>query len=152
MKKSNLLRKNFVKNPLTIIACILLLLSAFVFADRNAGFDRTIHNATSHQPENFTELYFSDYSALPKLLTVGKNYPVPFTIANHESKAFAYTYQIELTEAGTKTVSKPVKVTVANDHTVQRTVYIFARQPGDHVEMVIRVLNKNLTIHYKARS
>lgn len=152
MKKVNFIPKNIVKMPLTLIACVLLLVCAFIYSDRDAGVHRTIQNATSHQPENFTELYFADYKSLPKLLKVGKSYPVAFTIANHESKKFTYTYQTELTGHGTKVVSKPLTVSVDNGQAVRRTAHIFAMQPNDHVELVIRVLNKNLTIHYKAQS
>lgn len=152
MKNHNFIRKSFVKMPLTLIVGAVVVICGFVYASHASGIHRTFQTATSHQPENFTELYFTDYKSLPHLLKVGKTYTVPFTITNHESKIFTYTYQTTLTRDGKNIVSKPVTVTVNNGKSIQQLAHINAKKSGDHLELVIRVINKNLTIHYKAQS
>jgi hypothetical protein len=152
MKKLTFIPKVHMKLPLTLIAGVILLICAFVYAGNNSGIHRTFQTATTHQPENFTELYFTDYNSLHHTLTAGKSYPVTFTVTNHESKTFTYVYQTVMTANHTKVTSKPVTVTVKDGQSFHGTTHIIARQPNDHVELVVRVLNKNLTIHYKAQS
>jgi hypothetical protein len=59
--------------------------------------------ATTHQPERFTELYFSDYAAIPKTVTVGQAYQIPVTVVNDEAETYTYTYQAWEVVAGART-------------------------------------------------
>lgn len=47
-----------------------------------------------HEPERLTELYFTDYTQLPKSLTVGTRQVVTFTVRNLEHQAATYHYKI----------------------------------------------------------
>ena len=44
-----------------------------------------------------SELYFSDYKSLPKVMTTGETHNVSFILTNHENKPVGYTYTL-LTE------------------------------------------------------
>ncbi len=144
--------KSSIIISLTLIICLTVIVGAGIASGKHEAVARALRTATTHKPESFTELYFSDYSKVPKNLTLGKKYPIQFTISNHEFKNYTYTYQTELVGQNLTRKSKPVTVSVESGKRIRRTTSIFASQPGEQVELIVRVLNKNLTIHYKAKS
>lgn len=46
------------------------------------------------EPERLTEVYFTDYATLPKILTAGSQHKVTFTVRNLEHRATTYHYRI----------------------------------------------------------
>lgn len=135
-----------------IAVALLIVITSIVYLKDRTSVNNTLHLATTHQPTQFSELYFTDYSSLPKTIKVDKIYAVPFTITNHEGKSFSYSYQATVTEKG-KTLALPVKqVSVANGAATHQSVSFSARNRNDLVEVDIRLLGPNLQIHYKALS
>ncbi|HSW66419.1 MAG TPA: DUF1616 domain-containing protein [Bacillota bacterium] len=70
-----------------------------------AGFVAVSHTqayklATTHQPERFTELYFTHPDALPARAEPGSKLPVAFTLHNQESRDTTYNYRITFTDQG----------------------------------------------------
>jgi hypothetical protein len=83
-------------------------------------------------PENFTELYFENASALP--VSIAKNEPVSFsfTIHNDEGATTAYPYTAYFRNvAGVKTVLKNGDISLGSDaSTTVNVSYIFKTAPG----------------------
>lgn len=107
--------------------------------------------ATSRQAEPLSELYFTDYNALPKRITAGKQYQASFTVANHEGRARSYLYREVLVENGKPRSFPPVSFQLANGASAPQLFYFNALKPGDSVEVIITI-NANQSIHYKAQS
>src|SRR5581483_4965980 len=52
-------------------------------------------NATTHQPERYTELYFKNPTKLPATVAPGAEVPVSFTAHNVEAHAMSYPYAVD---------------------------------------------------------
>jgi len=64
---------------------------------------KVVTNATTHQPERYSELYFTSPSNLPSQVKAGQALPVSFTLHNVESEQYSYTYTIDFTTSSGKT-------------------------------------------------
>lgn len=147
-----LFKNHSVRLPLTLVVCVVVLCAAILLSNRHEQLGQAVRLATTHSPENYSELYFTNYAALSKSLETDVYYPISFTIANHESKTYTYTYRTKIIEPGFSWTSPTKTVTVADGRTAHEMTSIVAKRPGEQVELFVSVLNKNLTIHFKAQS
>jgi len=151
-KRTKHVKQRLVLIVLLLVACLAVAAVGLLDTHHARQVNQALHTATSHQPERFTELYFTNYSALPKVITADNVYSAPFTVTDHEAQSATYTYQAETIESGTTYPQAPVKFSLRNNQSVSQIVHFSALHPGDQVELVIRLLNKNLIIHYRAQS
>ena len=107
--------------------------------------------ATSRQPEPLSELYFTNYSSLPKTINVGKLYQGAFTMVNREGHLATYSYQEVLIENNKIRTFSPVTFVLGDGSSTIRPFYFSALKAGDTVEVVITTSTQQ-TIHYKVQA
>jgi uncharacterized membrane protein len=93
--KSNLL--------IALAIVVVVLVGAGVYHVRHTS---AFVDATTHQPERYTELYFTAPTKLPANIEVGQQLPVDFTVHNVEARSMSYTYDLSLITASGKPLSQ----------------------------------------------
>jgi hypothetical protein len=130
------------------IGLVLLLgIILLVFYERHSS---AIVDATTHQPQSYTELYFSDPNRLPAVAPADQRLPLAFTIHNVEGRDVGYSYKINFTGPnGQTTLLRQGQVTVAagqvatvNDASVQLPAY------GGRAELSVILVGHPEAIHF----
>src|SRR5277367_5266167 len=97
-----------VSKPKAItLFAIVLIIAAIVVGVYHVRNTKAFVDATTHQPERYTELYFSSPTSIPVNVVSGKQLPVSFTIHNVEARNMSYTYDVSfMTSTGKVLVNK----------------------------------------------
>jgi hypothetical protein len=113
---------------LAVLGAILLaIVFVGVYHVRNTS---AFVDATTHQPERYTELYFSDPTTIPVNVIHDKQLPISFTAHNAEAQSMTYSYSVEfigtngkiLTQKqGSFTLKSNAAESITNDLTVPNT-------------------------------
>lgn len=83
-----------------ILLCLLGAGYGSIIAFSQPGVKNAFANATSRQPESFTEIYFENHSNLPKKFNLNKELSFSFTIHNLTGKDMQYPYEVYFDVAG----------------------------------------------------
>lgn len=102
--------------------------------------------------EGVTELYFTNYEALPKRLNVGKQYIVEFEIANHEGRKEVYTYQATIAEDQSVRDLPPQQVELEDGQSAKLRVIFTPSVLYTRDEVDIRLLDRDQSIQFSASS
>lgn len=105
---------------------------------------RALAQATTRQPEPYTELYFTNPSQLKKTFAPRTSQAIHFTIRNHEGQATSYPYAIYLD--GTQITSGSVRL--APDETLPIIETIRINSTKSRLKLTVTLLNTNQSIHY----
>jgi uncharacterized membrane protein len=131
------------------IAVILALAVGGIVLARNTT---QFAAATSYQPEQFSELYFTNPDALPSTTVSGKTYSVPFTIVNHEAGKKTYDYEITASDATGVYKVKSGSVTLAvGGRSVQSFNLAPARAATSQTLVTVHLLNLKPTIAFRTQ-
>src|ERR1017187_4052808 len=84
-----------------LAAAVLLLTVVLLFSA--VSHTKAYVNATTHQPERFTELYFTSPLDLRTSAHSSLSLPIQFTVHNREASNVTYTYQVAVTTASGQT-------------------------------------------------
>lgn len=129
---------------------ILLLLLILLFGW--VRHTQTYIKATSHLPETYTELYFSNPNSLPTSTASGV-VPIDFTIHNNEARTMTYTYDIDATSpSGQTALLAEDKVTLKNNQTAKVTNSSNIHSIVGRTEISVVLLGQTETIHYWVES
>src|ERR1700729_1478135 len=97
------------------VAVLLLGITLLIYQERHTSF---VVNATTRQPQPYTELYFTQPDQLPSSVRAGQTLPVAFTVHNVEARQISYTYSIDFTpENGRTTVLRQRQLVLADGRT-----------------------------------
>jgi uncharacterized membrane protein len=86
---------------LTIVLVAMLLAGLYKVHSTTAFVD-----ATTHQPERYTELYFTNPTNLPVNVVHGRQLAVAFTVHNLEARSMSYTYDVSFIAANGHVLSQ----------------------------------------------
>lgn len=142
-------KSGYGKVALFVAIAVVLTLAITLHSSQ---LSRLFKLATTRQHQTFSELYFTDYAALPKNITAGKTYAVPFTTVNHETKSVTYNYLAQIVENGTVQSMESGSFRLSDTQSATNIVRYFAQKPGDQVVVVIKLVNQNETINYRVQS
>lgn len=125
----------------------LILVTGIGYAWRSsalASTRKTLQTATTHRPENLTELYFTSPQTIPRTYISGEALPVSFTIHNLEGVGMKYGYQIAVN--GVVSVSGTVSAHDGETRTTQSSIQF----PGSdqRVEVEVKLINNNQAVHF----
>lgn len=128
------------------IGVALVLIAAFIAVSHTTAFKL----ATTHQPERFTELYFTRPNDLPASAKSGDRVPVAFTLHNVEAQDVMYTYQITFTDAGGTKLLLERQLSIADGQKQPVTDYaaIPAGTGKGELSVILLHNNKSQTIHF----
>lgn len=130
------------------LVAIFLFIGIAVFLNwaRNT---QTFVNATTHQPERLTELYFTDPTTLPLVTKAGQSLSVGFTINNLEAKDMVYTYRTTFVDAqGSGTELGQHQVALPNGKTVSLRDTITVPVTTGRSELNVQLIDMPEAIHF----
>lgn len=134
----------------------VLYLSTVVIVVLSAGLllnwtihTRTFVKATTHQPETYTELYFTHPNSLPASINAGQAVPVAFTIHNVEARTMLYTYDITITlpNGSQQTLTKE-QISLANSQAQSVADSISLPTVAGRYEINVQLEKLPESIHY----
>lgn len=142
----------FNAKAFTVLVIVVLIAAGIaVYQVRNT---RVFVDATTHQPERYTELYFNDPTTLPSTVARGTKLSVGFSAHNVEARGMNYTYTISYitnkgavlaTEQGGFRLSNGSSKTITNDITIPKTY-------SGAAEIQVELTNINQSIHFWVQS
>jgi hypothetical protein len=98
-------------------------------------------------PERFTELYFNNYSAIPKNTTANKPFTFSFTISNREGATTAYPYTVFFKDpSGTVDVFASNSVTLTDNTSSTVVISHTFVATGETGEIVVNLTQLNQQI------
>jgi uncharacterized membrane protein len=133
---------------------LLLVLLIAVIAVIGAGIYNVRHttafvDATTHQPERYTELYFTDPTKLPVNIGHDQTLPVNFTVHNVEARNMSYTYDLSLLTTSGKALSQSQHTfSLTNNNTKVITNDITVPNELGKTEVQIFFPGLNQSIHF----
>ena len=110
---------------------------------------RPFIKATSHQPERYTELYFTNSNNLPSAAQSGRPLSVSFAIHNVEARTMTYTYETDfIAPPGQTTVLSRRQLSLSNGRTKTITEATTLPPFSGRAEITVVLLNQPEAIHF----
>lgn len=107
--------------------------------------------ATTHQPEDYTALYFEHPGQLPNFALAGKTQTVYFRIANNEAATRTYYYQVKQ-QIGGSLVAHSQSVTLTSGQDERLSFQFTIPKPETPALITITVLGTNEQLTLRSRS
>jgi hypothetical protein len=127
----------------------IVLLSGVVLLLNWARQTQPFIQATTHQPERYTELYFTDPNDLTSAVQDGQVLPVSFKIHNVEARSMTYAYKTEFTDSsGRVTVLDQRQLSLPNGSTKIITDDTTLPSFNGRGEISVVLLNQPEAIHF----
>lgn len=135
-----------VKVFLYLVVLVLVVGSTlFVFHSQHS---KLFAEATTHQPEKFTELYFTNPNNLPSLVKSGQKLPLNFSVHNIEGTNMTYDYQVSVIYAtGKPVIFNEQELYLANGNTANVIYNIKIPVRKGKIEVDIQLVNQPDAIH-----
>lgn len=134
---------------------ILLLSTAIIggatWALTNPG-RNLVNQATTKQPERFTELSFEDPQHLPKTVAAGQPASFKYRIVNHEAADVTYHTRITIVENGRLRVLEQSRVLVPNGGNTTLSVSFATAKSDTSLELIVDLIDQGESLHFRSRS
>jgi uncharacterized protein DUF1616 len=107
--------------------------------------------ALAKEPENITELYFTDHTKLPKKYTPGQTYQLSFDVHNKESESVTYTYKILQQDDSIKSIMTTLKTgsfVVENGKVHTEAINITYADSNSRSKIIVELPKQKQAIHY----
>ncbi|RJQ32847.1 MAG: hypothetical protein C4562_02190 [Actinobacteria bacterium] len=145
--KRNLINVKFLFISLTVLA---LSASFIVLVQGNNSAAQALKLMVTKQPERLTELFFTDYALVPKKLKAKRRYKVDFSVTNREYRKQNYTYVAVMIENNFERGLVSGSFKLANNESVVKEVRFRPTKPKANIKIIIKLINKNQQISFKA--
>lgn len=141
--QAGIVLKRYARLLVVFIAFIALIEAGFVFYHSQA-----FTNATSYQPQRFTELYFTDPAHLPTTANSGQRLPVDMTIHNVEDQDMNYTVRISyVSPSGHMTVLETQQLSLGNGQTKTLSDNVTIPAGVGRYDIVVQLANLPEALH-----
>ena len=128
------------------VAALLATIVLVAYHERHTSF---LIEATTRQPQPYTELYFTSPGKLPSITKIGQSLAVSFTLHNVEGRNVTYTYDINFTTAdGRTTLLRHQQLSLANGRTAVATSPITIPTHTGREEISVVLEHRPEAIHY----
>jgi hypothetical protein len=145
LQKTTLFVRSYKRVLITFLVVALLVVADAI------GHTSLFAEATSAQPQSFTELYFAQPNALPKYIRTSTKYDVPFVISNHNTTAARYTYIVTVQTDAAIVRQKPVTIAVAQGTASVIHASVTSPVPNEQVLVTIALEHTNQFIQFYAQ-
>ncbi len=128
---------------------VIMLLIGVVLAANWLGHSQLLIKATTHQPERFTELYFTNPNSLPTTAASQKSLAFSFTIRNAEARDMTYTYKAVFTApSGQTTILDRRQLSLPAGETTRIAAATTLPNFAGRGEVSVMLLNQPEAIHF----
>ncbi len=141
-------RPRITSNPnllIIVIAAVIILLGVGAYHVRHT---QAFVNATTHQPERYTELFFTNPTKIPNVVSTGTKLPVSFTVHNVEARTMSYSYTVTFTANGSVLAQQQGNFNLTSNGTNYITSNITIPGFTGRGEVQVTLINLNQSIHY----
>ena len=132
-------RKVALGAVLSVLALGLVALIALT-PSLNAPLRSFLRTSLTRQPDRFSELFFTDYGSVPKVLEVHRKYPVSFTTVNRQGRRWDYTCRASVFENNKLMSVTTFRFTLSDDQSVTRLVNLVVTRPHAHVLLEVSLV------------
>ena len=142
MPKFRWFTKEMSSHLLLLVVGFLILVSAIFISTFSTDGDisKAFTLATTHQPERYTQLYFTSPAKLPSYAATGQTQTVPFSVVNDNAQPVSYSYQV-ITTIGNVTTRTSSSFRLASGRTIYLTTQFTIPTPLTKAHLVIKLLN-----------
>lgn len=135
---------------LILTSFLLAVFFAMLTTLDNALLSKDLKLMVTKQPERVSELYFTNYEAIPNKLKTNQIYKIDFTTTNREYKNNIYTYQAIMIENSSKNIIATKKFSLQNNQSSKQQIQFIPTKPNALIKIIIVLLNKDQEIRFKA--
>ena len=128
---------------------LVVLLIGFV---ERAPLADAYHLATTHSPERYSELYFTDSTKLPQQIIAGRRYDIAVHVQNHEQAAKAYQLVAVVQVSGQPVSTQTARVQMNDGEGKDATFSFTAPQAGGSVDMVVQIKGTKQYIELRSKA
>jgi hypothetical protein len=142
--------KGKLKKILVFFICVLIILGVFpMFVGKDTIYVKTYESLLERKSQSFTELYFEDYSQLPKKVSTTGAIDFTFFIHNKEGITTTYYYYVYFVSIkGKKVGLASGSIDLANEDSKNIKVdYVFP-DPNQTGRIVVELTNLNQKIDF----
>lgn len=133
------------KSRRLVLATVVVALLVGATALALPSIKSSLKTTTTREPERFTELYFIDSRHLPKTYAPGQSQKIRFALHNLEGQNVTYSY---ITYINGKPTGPQKTIFVPSEATTPITETINLATTDPRVEVTIKLINTNQSIHY----
>ena len=141
-------RTSTVSKPKAIALVAIVIIVTLVIGGYHFRNSKVFVDATTHQPERYTELYFNNPTHLPTAIGIGQQLSVGFVTHNLEARSMTYPYTLALmTDNGKILVEKQADFTLpsGNTKTTTNTISVpISYQGKAEVQVAFTKLNQSI--------
>jgi hypothetical protein len=138
-----------VSQAILALAAITLIVLGFKF---HGTIGQAYSLATTHQPEPYSELYFTNPSKLPLYSPAGKLEVLNFVITNHEGSRHNYSYSIEETRQGHSQTYQSTVFSLADGASLTRSVSYILPRSYQSIKITISLDGSSQQINFMSKS
>ncbi len=138
---------------IALLAAIGVALAGLTaFAWQSPGVRKQVTESVVRQPTPYTELYFTNHTNLPVIVSTSYTSTFDFTIGNHEGKSLSYPYTVTATSAQRTTKVAGGNVRVDDGRLVNTSVLFQAPAPATQYVITVQLSGRPETIHFATTS
>jgi hypothetical protein len=116
------------------------------------GVAKALALGTTREPARFTELYFSNPTALPKAVKARQAATFSYHISNDEATNVTYMVKVTETENGVAQALSQGPVTIAAGAGADIPVSFSAPAPGMSLELEVELPDQHESIYFRSHS
>jgi len=135
-----------------LVFLILLITSGLILLITSpAGLATAWVEATTHQPERYTALYFDHPAQLPSYAPTRKPQTIPFRIVNHEHEPMTYQYESTVIMNGVTTIKYGTVRLLDNENAVESVSFTIPH-PLEVAFITVQLTNTHQQITFRSTS
>lgn len=129
---------------------VMLIVGIIVFCNLNKEY---VYNKLSAldlipKPEKLTELYFNNNASLPSSVTSNQIISFAFVIHNLETTDYQYTYDVSVTDSGTKRIIDSGSILVKNNQYYLKNEKFPLMMSSGRQKVTVELTNKQQWIDF----
>lgn len=139
-----------ITSKIIIFSVFGIVFVSFFVIKNNKLLSNKISRFISEKPERITELYFTNYSSIPKKLKINNVYKINFTTTNRELRNEEYAYRAFMIEDDKEQIISSKRFELLNNQSKNQQIEFMPVKPNSQIKIVIKLLNKKQQIRFNA--
>ena len=139
-------------HPLTAAAVLVAAVAICAVVVLSGPLRHQIVLSVRRQPTPYASLFFTSPGSLPSDLPVRADYPVTFTVANHDGRDRSFQFRVTLASRSHDDETTTGLVTVAGNGDTRETVNVRPLEPCDPCKVTVALPTEHALIYFTAGS
>jgi hypothetical protein len=113
-----------------------------------SGFVHQVEISIVKQPTSYTQLFFSNPSALPGKMAIDQENKFTFTIINDENRSETYEYIVTMRVSGSVAIIRRGSAKIINGESASFTVDVRPRARRSRYQITVALVGTGQSIHF----